>query len=99
MISFLYKKLLWILLISTWTVCFGQVSLKTDSLYNILSSEKSDTIRARCYLELSRYYVDHYHSDSAIIFAEKGIELSKKIGLQPDIDLYRILIRTYNSQG
>ncbi|MCD4725809.1 MAG: tetratricopeptide repeat protein [Bacteroidales bacterium] len=99
MISLLYKKLLWILLISTWTVCFGQVNPKTDSLYDILSSERSDTIRCRCYLELSRYYVNHYHSDSAIIYAEKGIELSKKIGLQPDIDLYRILIRAYNNQG
>ena len=39
-------------------------------------------------MELSRYYLNHTDIDSCIIIAEKGIALSKQMGITPAIEFY-----------
>jgi len=78
--------------------CIPDAGAQSDSLYDVLSTTKSDSIKVRCYLELSRYYEKNHQSDSALIIAEKGVKLSEQIGIDPDIDFYLIMIKIYDSQ-
>ncbi len=81
------------------TGCFGQLQSQTDSLYDVLTETRSDSIRIKCYLELSRFYVNHDHADSALIYAEKGVQLSESLGFRPDIDFFLIMIRIYDAKS
>ena len=99
MISFIKKNLRWLIIIPLLSACNYQAHTQTDSLYDILADVRSDTIRIKCYLELSRYYVDHEKADSALIYAEKGVKLSEVIGSEPNIDFFLIMIRIYDKKG
>ncbi|MBE9484863.1 MAG: tetratricopeptide repeat protein [Bacteroidetes bacterium] len=99
MISFIKNNLRWLITILLLSACSNQAYTQIDSLYDVLSTERSDTIRIRCYLEMSRYYENHDLADSALIYAGKGIKLSEDIGFDPDIDFYLIMIEIYDSKG
>ncbi len=72
--------------------CAQDAGAQTDSLFDVLSSTRSDSIRIDCYKELSRHHLNNHKMDSSIYYAEKGIELSNKIGITPDVGLYRLMV-------
>lgn len=65
---------------------------QADSLFDVLGSTASDSIRIQCYKELSLHYLNARKFDSTIYYADKGITLSKETGIRPDIGLYRLLV-------
>ncbi len=65
---------------------------RADSLFNVLDSTGSDSIRIQCYKELSLHYLNTRKLDSTIYYAEKGIALAKETGMRPDIGLYQLLV-------
>ncbi len=72
---------------------------QSDSIYDVLYAAKSDSIKVQCFLGLSQYYVSNHQNDSALLLAEKGVKLSKTIGIDPDIDFYLIMIKIYDFKG
>ena len=69
--------LLLILTCSTYNILFAQKS-KTDSLINELQKAKEDTNKVNFLFNLSNELIDQ-HPDSAMNYANQGIELAKKI--------------------
>src|SRR5210317_1596226 len=93
MISFIKKKILLLTTIVMVSACSFQAQSQVDSLYDVLNSTKSDSIRAQCYLALSGYYLNHKMPDSSILYADKGLELANTLKMKPDWRLYQMLIK------
>lgn len=70
-----------------------------DSLKQILSQQKDDSLKVKTYLNISKYSYDS--PDSMFIYAQKGLELSEKIGWKNGIgSSYHYLGLFYsNKQG
>jgi tetratricopeptide (TPR) repeat protein len=99
MTSFTKHTILWLIALLLCAGSIQHLKAQSDSLYDELSSTDSDSIKIRCYLDLSRYYMNHQNTDSSIFFASKGIELSNKIGQLPDISFYRMLVNAYDGKA
>ena len=57
---------------------FLNAQQKTDSLFSLLKSNPSDSIKFLCYDELCWEYMN-YNTDSAMYFGEKALAISKKL--------------------
>lgn len=98
MTSFTKHTLLWLIALLLFAGSIQHLKAQSDSLYDVMTSTDSDSIKIRCYLDLSRYHLNHHNTDSSIYFASKGIELSNKIGQLPDIAFYRMLVSAYDGR-
>lgn len=98
MILHSYIKVLLLTLALLVSGCFNKAHSQVDSLLDVLSTTRSDSIRLDCYLEISKYYIDFNSPDSSIIYAEKGIKLAKENGMKPDIRFYRLLVSAYDNK-
>ncbi|MEN8224801.1 MAG: histidine kinase [Bacteroidota bacterium] len=81
------------------TSCLDKGFSQTDSLFDVLGTSKSDSIKIQCYLELTEHYIHHKQADSAIIYANKGIEMNKTAELPPEMEFYYQLVRAHNALG
>ena len=98
MIKSLTNSVKWMVVACLWACFVSEAMPQTDSLYAVLAQKPSDSIRVQCYQELARYYLNHRKPDSTIIIANRGIELSGKAGLEPKVELYRLLINAHDAR-
>jgi tetratricopeptide (TPR) repeat protein len=98
MISLLKRLTSIILVVFILVACLPDARGQRDSLYNVLSSTDSDSIKMRCYADLARYYLNNKQPDSCIISADQGIDLAKSIETDPDIEFYRLKMFAYDAK-
>ncbi len=91
--TFLFRVLLFLFyFLLSLKYSFSQENKNADSLLNKLGTEEDYAATSNIYFELFRIYY-HSHSDSAIIFAEKGIQLAEKTNNKGELALF------YNASG
>ncbi|HSG68755.1 MAG TPA: histidine kinase [Bacteroidales bacterium] len=99
MTEFIRKITFWLFALVIISAGISNANAQVDSLIGVLSRADSDSIRIKCYLELSRHYAVTKQADSSLLYAEKGLELSKKTEIIPDIDFYMIMMKMLDHKG